>query len=89
VAEFVYDNSECLVDIISEIKHMQDIEKILWSEEIYKIPVSKENISNLLKNIGLIMKYNQTIISILLQKLYTSFINDVTTLRQWAMIIED
>ena len=27
VAEFVYDNSECLVDIISEIKHMQDIEK--------------------------------------------------------------
>jgi hypothetical protein len=89
VAEFVYDNSECLVDIISEIKHMQDIEKILWSEEIYKIPVSKENISNLLKNIGLIMKYSQTIISILLQKLYTSFINDVTTLRQWAMIIED
>jgi hypothetical protein len=82
VAEFVYDNSECLVDIISEIKHMQDIEKILWSEEIYKIPVSKENISNLLKNIGLIMKYTQTIISILLQKLYTSFIKYVTTLRQ-------
>jgi hypothetical protein len=82
VEEFVYDNSECLVDIISEIKHMQDIEKILWSEEIYKIPVSKENISNLLKNIGLIMKYTQTIISILLQKLYTSFIKYVTTLRQ-------
>jgi hypothetical protein len=82
VAEFVYDNSECLVDIISEIKHMQDIEKIRWSEEIYKIPVSKENISNLLKNIGLIMKYTQTIISILLQKLYTSFIKYVTTLRQ-------
>jgi hypothetical protein len=82
VAEFVYDNSECLVDIISEIKHMQDIEKILWSEEIYKIPVSKENISNLLKNIRLIMKYSQTIISILLQKLYTSFIKYVTTLRQ-------
>jgi hypothetical protein len=82
VAEFVYDNSECLVDIISEIKHMQDIEKILWSEEIYKIPVSKENISTLLKNIRLIMKYSQTIISILLQKLYTSFIKYVTTLRQ-------
>jgi hypothetical protein len=82
VAEFVYDNSECLVDIISEIKHMQDIEKILWSEEIYKIPASKENISNLLKNIRLIMKYSQTIISILLQKLYTSFIKYVTTLRQ-------
>ena len=82
MAEFVYDNSECLVDIISEIKHMQDIEKILWSEEIYKIPVSKENISTLLKNIRLIMKYSQTIISILLQKLYTSFIKYVTTLRQ-------
>ena len=49
VAEFVYDNSECLVDIISEIKHMQDIEKILWSEEIYKVPVSKENISKSFK----------------------------------------
>ena len=44
VAEFVYDNSECLVDIISEIKHMQDIEKVLWSEEIYTVPTSKENI---------------------------------------------
>jgi len=44
VAEFVYDNSECLVDIISEIKHMHDIEKVLWSEEIYNVPASKENI---------------------------------------------
>jgi hypothetical protein len=43
VAEFVYDNSECLVDIISEIKHMQGIEKVLWSEEIYKVSASKEN----------------------------------------------
>ena len=44
LTEFVYDNSECLVDIISEIKHMQGIERVLWSEEIYNIPVSKENI---------------------------------------------
>lgn len=35
------------------------------------------------------MKYSQTIIFILLQKLYLSFIKYVTTLRQWAMIIED
>ena len=28
LAEFVYDNSECLVDTISEIKDMQDIEKV-------------------------------------------------------------
>ena len=44
VAEFVYDNSECLVDIISEIKHMQGIEKVNWSEEIYTVLTSKENI---------------------------------------------
>jgi hypothetical protein len=44
VAEFVYDNSECLVDIISEIKRMQGIEKVNWSEEIYTVPTSKENI---------------------------------------------
>jgi hypothetical protein len=44
VAEFVYANGEGLVGIISEIKHMQDIEKVLWSEEVYTIPASKENI---------------------------------------------
>lgn len=49
VAEFVYDNSECLVDIISEIKHMQGIEKVNWSEEIYKVPSSKENVLKSLK----------------------------------------
>ena len=50
VAEFVYDNSECLVDIISEIKHMQGIEKVLWSEEVYKVPSpSKENVLKSLK----------------------------------------
>jgi hypothetical protein len=49
VAEFVYDNSECLVDIISEIKHMQGIEKVNWSEEIYKVPPSKENVLKSLK----------------------------------------
>ncbi len=55
VAEFVYDNSECLVDIISEIKHMHDIEKVLWSEEIYKVPVPKENI---LKSFKKLVAYN-------------------------------
>ena len=49
LADFVYYNNELWVGIISEIKHMQDIEKILWSEEIYKIPVSKENISKSFK----------------------------------------
>ena len=44
IAEFVYDNSECLVDILSKIKHMQDIDKVLWSEEIYTVPTAKENI---------------------------------------------
>jgi DNA-binding Lrp family transcriptional regulator len=44
LAEFVYDNNECLVDIISEIKDMQEIEKVLWSEEIYTVPTSKKNI---------------------------------------------
>ena len=49
LTEFVYDNSECLVDIISEIKHMQGIEKVNWSEEIYKVPSSKENVLKSLK----------------------------------------
>jgi len=32
---------------------MQGIEKVLWSEQIYNVPASKENILKLLQNIGL------------------------------------
>ena len=40
VSEFVYDNSEDLVDIIGEIKQL---DRVLWSEEIVKLPQHTEN----------------------------------------------
>lgn len=44
VSEFVYDNSEDLVDIIASIKDIEGVTHIVWSEEIYKLKTRKENI---------------------------------------------
>ncbi|HEX5187226.1 MAG TPA: hypothetical protein VFV86_10085 [Nitrososphaeraceae archaeon] len=43
VSEFVYDNSEDLVDIIGEIKQLEGVDRVLWSEEIVKLPQHTEN----------------------------------------------
>jgi DNA-binding Lrp family transcriptional regulator len=34
VGEFVYEDSEQLVDLISRVKHMDKVEKVVWSEEV-------------------------------------------------------
>ena len=44
VSEFVYENSEDLVDIIAQIKQIQGVEQVVWSEEVSKLPSHKENI---------------------------------------------
>ena len=44
VSEFVYENSEDLVDIIGKIKELEGVDRVLWSEEIFKVPSHKENI---------------------------------------------
>jgi predicted RND superfamily exporter protein len=44
VSEFVYDNSEELVDIIAAIKEIEGVDKVMWSEEISKLPRHKEHI---------------------------------------------
>ena len=44
VAEFVYDNSEDLVDIIALIKQIQGVDKVQWSEEVYRVTTHKENV---------------------------------------------
>jgi predicted RND superfamily exporter protein len=45
VSEFVYDNSEELVDIIAAIKEIEGVDKVMWSEEIFRLPSHKENIT--------------------------------------------
>jgi hypothetical protein len=44
VSEFVYDYSEGLVDIIAAIKQIEGVDKVVWSEEVFKLPTQKENI---------------------------------------------
>jgi DNA-binding Lrp family transcriptional regulator len=49
VADYVYEDSEQLVDTISKIKHMDNVERVLWSEEVYSVPVNMENVLSSLK----------------------------------------
>jgi hypothetical protein len=49
VGDFVYEDSERLIDTISNIKHMEGVDRVLWSEEIYSIPVNSGNVLNPLK----------------------------------------
>jgi DNA-binding Lrp family transcriptional regulator len=44
VAEFVYEDSEQLIDTMVKIKRLENVERVLWSEEVYSIPVEAENI---------------------------------------------
>ena len=44
VSEFVYDNSEELVDIVAAIKQIEGVEQVVWSEEVFKLLTNKENI---------------------------------------------
>jgi hypothetical protein len=44
VSEFIYENSEDLIDTVADIKQMEGIERILWSEEIFKLSSHKENL---------------------------------------------
>lgn len=44
VSEFIYENSEDLVDVISAVKQIDGVERVLWSEEVFKLPIHKENV---------------------------------------------
>jgi nitrate reductase NapAB chaperone NapD len=44
VAEFVYEDSEQLIDTIIKIKRLENVERVLWSEEVFTIPIDANNI---------------------------------------------
>ena len=44
VAEFVYEDSEQLIDSIIKIKRLENVERVLWSEEVFTIPIDSDNI---------------------------------------------
>jgi DNA-binding Lrp family transcriptional regulator len=49
VALFIYKNSKQLLDIIAETKKIPGVSKVLWSEEVYFLPMNegKYNILNI------------------------------------------
>ena len=44
VAEFIYEDSEQLIDTIVKIKRLESVERVLWSEEVFTISVDPNNI---------------------------------------------
>jgi hypothetical protein len=44
VSEFVYNDNEELVDIIAAIKQIEGVERVMWSEEVFKLHTNKENV---------------------------------------------
>jgi nitrate reductase NapAB chaperone NapD len=44
LAEFVYVNADSIVDIISSIKKIEGVERIVWSQEIENIIISNNKI---------------------------------------------
>ena len=44
LAEFVYINADSLVDIISSIKKIEGVERIMWSQEIENLIIQKDRV---------------------------------------------
>lgn len=58
VGEFVYEDSEQLVDTISNIKHFDGVDRVMWSEEVYTVPVEAENVLSSFKKMWANAKTN-------------------------------
>jgi hypothetical protein len=51
VTDYAYENTDQLMDTISSIKHMEGVDKVTWSEEVYREPVGSENILSSFMNV--------------------------------------
>src|SRR6476659_5550958 len=51
VGEFVYEDSEQLVDLISHVKEMDEVDRVMWSEEVFLISGKKHSIVAVLNRI--------------------------------------
>jgi DNA-binding Lrp family transcriptional regulator len=45
VADFVYQDSEQIIDMVSSIKRIEGVERAVWSEEVYALPINQKNLS--------------------------------------------
>ena len=60
VAEFVYEDSEQLIDTIIKIKRLENVERVLWSEEVFTIPVDADNIVRSFRKMWNSSPYNKS-----------------------------
>ncbi|HEY7572522.1 MAG TPA: hypothetical protein VH796_14240 [Nitrososphaeraceae archaeon] len=51
VGEFVYEDSEQLVDLISQVKEMERVDRVVWSEEVFLLPGKKQSMVSVLNRI--------------------------------------
>ncbi len=51
VAEFVYEDTEQLVNLISHVKEMAEVDSVLWSEEVYLFAGKQESRTSVLKSL--------------------------------------
>lgn len=51
VGEFVYEDSEQLVDLISNVKELENVDRVVWSEEVYLLPGKKESMASVMKKL--------------------------------------
>jgi hypothetical protein len=51
VEEFVYEDSEQLVDLISKVKTIDGVDSVVWSEEVFLLPGKKHSILAVLNRI--------------------------------------
>lgn len=51
VGDYAYESSDQLMDTISNIKHMEGVDKVKWSEEVYRVPITSENILSSFKKV--------------------------------------
>jgi hypothetical protein len=51
VSDYAYENTDQLMDTISSIKHMEGVDRVTWSEEVYREPVVSGNILSSFRNV--------------------------------------
>jgi DNA-binding Lrp family transcriptional regulator len=51
VSDYAYENTDQLMNTISNVKHMEGTDGVTWSEEVYREPVSSENILSSFNNV--------------------------------------
>lgn len=51
VGEFVYEDNEQLIDLISKVKEINGVDRVVWSEEVFLLAGKKHSITSVLNRI--------------------------------------